>query len=310
MAVGLSSLTVVLEEGQREHWLESPMIAWLAIASVVGFAVLFLAQFVSRRPVIKLRLFMNGSYASVIVISVAVGMVLYGILYILPQFLSGIDNYNAEQSGRILFISGIPAIMMMPVLPLILRKANMRLVVILGMICFSGSCLLDINLTAQSSGADFIMSQLLRGFGQMLAMIPLNQASVSAVAVEDAADAAGIFNMSRNLGGSIGLALLGVFIDRRAATHYATIAASVTANSPLAQSRIAGEAYALSNGGDLAAGQAGALAHLAGVVQQQAMVMTYSDCLLVLGVLLFFMLPLVALLRMPSGMMPLSQESH
>lgn len=308
MAVGLSSLMVVLEEGQREHWFESAMIVWLTVATVAGFAVLVLAQFVSRRPVIKLRLFMNGSYASVILISVAVGMVLYGILYILPQFLSGIDNYNAEQSGRILFISGVPAILMMPVLPMILRKANMRLIVILGMLCFSGSCLLDIHLTADSSGVDFIPSQLLRGFGQMLAMIPLNQASVAAVSIEDAPDAAGIFNMSRNLGGSLGLALLGLFIDRRSAAHYANISASVTANSPLAQSRIAGEAYAL--GGDPAAGHVTAMAHLAGVAQQQAMVMTFSDALLLLGILLFFMLPLVWLLKMPTGIVSLAQESH
>lgn len=309
MAMGLSSLTVVLEEGQRERWFESHIIDALSLTALVGFTLLLIAQFVSKRPAIKLRLFLNRSYASVIVLSVAVGMVMYGILYILPQFLSGIDNYNAEQSGRILFVSGVPAILMMPILPMILGKANMKLVVILGLLCYSASCLVDINLTAQTSGHDFIASQLLRGFGQMLSMIPLNQASVTAVSVEEAPDAAGLFNMSRNLGGSLGLAVLGSFIDRRAASHTAQLAASISANSQLVQERIGAQAAVLGNG-DLAVGHVRAMAQLAGLVRREAMVMTYSDSLFVLGVLLIFMLPLVALLKMPKQATPFGEGGH
>jgi len=300
MTMGLSSLTVVLEEGQRDRWFESSLICWLAVACVAGFVMLAVAQGVSRQPVIKLRLMLNRSYAAVIAIVLVVGMTVYSILYVIPQFLSGVSGYNAEQSGRVLFLSGIPAFILMPVLPRLLRL-DLRVMVLVGLLCFAASCFLDTNLTAESSGGAFVFTQLLRGAGQILAFMPLNQASVGAVSREDAADAAGLYNMARNLGGSLGLALLGVFIDRQSAAHAQSIGASVTANSPLAQAQMAGQAASIAaqSGGDLASGHLQAMAQLNATVQLQAVVMTYSDCFVVLGVALLAMIPLVFLLRPP-----------
>ena len=300
MTVGLSCLTIVLEEGQRERWFDSRLIVGLTIAAVAGLATLAVTQFTAKRPVIKLRLMLNRSYASVIVIVTVIGMVLYGILYVLPQFLSGIAGYNAEQSGRVLFLSGIPAFLLMPVLPLLLGKVDIRLMVLCGLLCFAVSCFIDTDLTAQSSGTNFVVSQLLRGFGQILSFMPLNQASVGAVSREDAGDAAGLYNMARNLGGSLGLSLLGVFIDRRVEGHADAIRETVTANSPLVQERIAGQAASFaSSGGDLAYGRMQALKSLATTIHQQAIVITYSECFWILGVALLCMLPLVLLLRPP-----------
>jgi DHA2 family multidrug resistance protein len=300
MTVGLSCLTIVLEEGQRERWFDSNLIVALTIAAFVGLATLGVAQFTAQRPVIKLRLMLNRSYASVIVIITVIGMVLYGILYVLPQFLSGIAGYNAEQSGRVLFLSGIPAFLMMPVLPFLLGKVNIRWMVLCGLICFATSCFLDTDLTAQSSGTNFVVSQFLRGFGQIMSFMPLNQASVGSVSREDAGDAAGLYNMARNLGGSIGLALLGIFIDRRVEAHADAIRETVTSNSPLVQERIAAQAASFAGpGGDLAYGRLQALRSLGSTIHQQAMVITYSECFWVLGVALLIMMPLILLLRPP-----------
>ncbi len=299
MTTGLSCLTVVLEEGQRERWFESSLINWLSFASALGFVALFTAQLTASRPVIKLRLMLNRSYASVIAIVVMVGVVLYGILYVLPQFLSLIAGYNAEQSGQILFLSGVPAFLVMPVLPLLLRS-NLRILVLSGLCLLAGSCLLDAHLSADSSGPDFVWSQLLRGAGQILAFLPLNQASVGSVAREDAADAAGLYNMARNLGGSLGLALLGVFIDRQAVTHAQAIGASVTANSVLAQNLVAARAAGFAaRSGDLVTGHMQALATLSATVQRQALVITFSQAFWLLGVALLTMIPLVFTLKMP-----------
>jgi MFS transporter, DHA2 family, multidrug resistance protein len=300
LTVGLSSLTVVLEEGQREQWFQSNLIIYLSISAIVGLAVVGIAQFTSSHPVIKLRLLRNRSYASVVLIIISIGMVLYDILYVLPQFLSGIAGYNAEQSGWVLALSGLPAFLMMPILPKILANSNIRLIVTAGLLCFATSCFIDIHLTAQSGGGDFVLSQLLRGVGQMLSFMPLNQASVGAVSREDTADAAGLFNMARNLGGSIGLALLGVFIDRRVEHHADAIRASVNANSQLLQERLASQAGAfVANGGDAATGQQQAIGQLALQIHSQAMVMTFSDCFWILGVGLLVLLPLVLLLKAP-----------
>jgi len=300
LSVGLSSLTVVLEEGQRDQWFQSDLIVMLSVTAILGLAAMGVAQFTSRRPVIKLALLRSKTYASVIIIVMSVGVVLYGILYVLPQFLSIVAGYNAEQSGWILALSGIPAFLMMPLLPRIMGYANPRIVVTGGIVCFAVSCFIDIHLTALSSGVNFVASQLLRGMGQMLAMMPLNQLSVGSVSRQDTADAAGLFNMARNLGGSIGLAILGVFIDRRVERHADSIRESVNANSLLLQDRLAAQAGVLSQGaGDMAQGQQQAVAQLAAQIHQQAMVITYSECFWVLGVSLILMLPLILLLRRP-----------
>jgi DHA2 family multidrug resistance protein len=301
MAVGLSSLTVVLEEGQRARWFESPMIIDLTIATVVGLSVMMIAQFTSRRPVIKLSLLLNRSYASVIILVVAVGMVFFSIVYVLPQFLVVVAGYNPEQSGQVLFISGVPAFMLLPMLPFVLGRLNIRLVVFCGIAALIISCFLDIHLSPQSSGDDFVTSQLLRGFGQVLCFMPLNQASVGAVSRADTADASGLYNMARNLGGSIGLALIGVFVDLRVESHADAIRQSLDANSLRLQDRLAEQAAAFAQaGGDLAQGRLRAVANLANVVHRQALVMTYSECFWVLGAGLILLSPLTLLLKAPA----------
>ena len=301
LSTGLSSLTVVLEEGQRENWFDSSMISWLTLLTVVGLATLGVSQFTAKRPVVRLRLLGNSSYASVIFIVFTVGAGLYCVSYLLPQFLAGIAGYNAEQSGGIMLLAGLPAFVMMPILPRMLTKVDARLMVIAGLLAFCMSCMLDISLTAQSVGHDFYASQILRGVGQMLAMMPLNQASMSAVSREEAGDAAGLYNMARNLGGSVGLALLGIYIDRRNAFHDAVIRDSLTANSLVGQEHLAAtSAGMLAQHGDPAFAHLQALGQLAGEMQLQASVITFSETFYVLGIALLLCIPLALFLRKPT----------
>jgi DHA2 family multidrug resistance protein len=308
LAVGLSSLTVVLENGQRENWFDSSMIVWLSVLAVLGIGTLIAGQFLVEKPAVRLKLLANKSYASVIMIVFVIGAGLYGISFLLPQFLSGVAGYNAEQSGGIMLVSGLPAFLMMPILPRMLGRLDARTMVIAGLLCFGISCMLDISLTAQSVGHDFYASQFLRGVGQMLAMMPLNQASMSAVSREEAGDAAGLYNMARNLGGSVGLALIGVYIDRRNAFHDDHIRESVTANSTIGQEHVASVAAGfMSEHGDKAFAHAQALRQMAGEIHLQATVMTFSETFYVLGMALLVCIPLVFFLRkttQPPGMRP------
>lgn len=301
LAVGLSSLTVVLENGQRENWFDSRMIVWLSVLAVLGIGTLIAGQFFVAKPAVRLKLLANKSYASVILIVFTIGAGLYGISFLLPQFLSGISGYNAEQSGGIMLVSGLPAFLMMPILPKMLGKFDARLMVIAGLLCFAVSCMLDISLTAESVGHDFYASQFIRGIGQMLAMMPLNQASMSAVSREEAGDAAGLYNMARNLGGSVGLALLGVYIDRRNAFHDDHIRESVTANSAIGQDHIAATtAGFIAEHGDKAMAHQQALAQMAGEIQRQAAVITFSETFYVLGIALLLCIPLALFLKKPT----------
>jgi DHA2 family multidrug resistance protein len=189
----------------------------------------------------------------------------------------------------------------MPVLPRLMGRVDTRLMVIAGLCCFAASCMLDISLTAQSVGHDFTWSQLLRGVGQVLAMMPLNQASMAAVPREEAGDAAGLYNMARNLGGSVGLALLGTFIDRRNTFHEDVIRESVTANSLIGQEHLTASAASFfAQGGDMAYAKLQAIGQLSATMQLQALVMTYSETFYVLGVALLLCIPLAFFLKKPA----------
>ena len=309
LSVALSSLTVVLEEGQRERWFDSTFIITLSVATVIGFIVMGIAQFTAKRPIVRLSLLRNPRYASVIIIVFAVGAGIYGVSYLLPQFLSLVSGYNAEQSGAVMLLSGIPAFLMMPLLPKLLGKADIRILVIAGLLLFVASCLLDIGLTAHSVGHDFYDSQLLRGLAQILCMMPLNQASMAAVSREESGDAAGLYNMARNLGGSVGLALLGTVIDRRNVFHTDSMRESLTANSVLGQDYLAAStANWFAQTGDIVEAKARALAQIAGQIQQQAMVMTFNDAFFGLAIVLMACVPLALILKSPRG--PMGSGGH
>lgn len=312
LAVGLSTLTVVLEEGQRERWFESSLILWLSLTSAAGLVLVALSQRWSAKPILRLSLMRNKSYASVIFIVFVVGAGLYGVSYLVPQFLALISGYNAQQSGTVMLLSGLPAFLMMPILPRLITRLDFRIMVIAGLLFFAVSCLLDINLTAQSVGHDFTLSQLLRGVGQMLCMMPLNQASMAAVSREESGDAAGLYNMARNLGGSVGLAVLGTFIDRRNALHLDRLNETLNANSPIVQARVAaGTASHLAQVGDAAYAQLQALKEIALQIQQQASVMTFSETFYALAVALLLCVPLALLLKTPRpGQAPAVSEAH
>lgn len=290
LVLGLGGLTVVLEEGHREEWFDSPLIRWLTAVSVIGFASLLYGQFHARKPVLKLKLLLNRQFGSVVVMTLALGMVMYGSTYVIPQFLAVISDYNALQTGLVIFWMGVPAFVLMPVLPFMIRKVDIRIAVASGMALMAVSCFVSINLTAESGGAVFTESQLIRGVGMILLMMFLNQATVASVAKADAGDASGIFNAARNLGGSFALAGLASFQDQRIWHHSRRIEETLNANSVALQSYLDGLARRFG-------GMERAMAMLGRTIQREAFVMTYNDIFVAMGVLTVATIPLALFLR-------------
>jgi DHA2 family multidrug resistance protein len=281
LALGLGGLTIVLEEGQRERWFESQFIWTLTLVSILGFLLLIAGQVFSRRPVIQLKILFERSFGSVFLMSLMVGAALYGILYIIPQFLTLVAGYNAEQSGDVTMISGIPTIIMLAFFPILVRLIDLRLAIAFGLLLYGISCFLDVGLTSASAGPQFFSSQVLRGFAQFFSMLFLNQAATTSVAHDLAEDASGLFNAARNLGGSIGLAAVGALQEQRTDFHAARIAESITSNSVIGQTAEAVQGV-------------GALNQQ---IQGQATVMAFADLYWVFGFALILMIPLVLLLK-------------
>ncbi|MFN3727777.1 MAG: DHA2 family efflux MFS transporter permease subunit [Allosphingosinicella sp.] len=296
MILGLGGLTVVLEEGHREEWFESSLIIQLTIMTAIGFIMLAIGQARAAKPVLKLGLVLNRQFGSVVVMALALGMVMYGSTFVIPQFLALIADYNALQTGLVIFLMGVPAFILMPVVPFMIRVVDIRIAVGAGLAIMAVSCFVSTSLTAESAGEAFTSGQLLRGVGMILTMLFLNQATIASVSKEDAGDASGIFNAARNLGGSFALAALASFQDQRMWLHSRRMEESLWANDPRLQEHLAGMSNAL---GSMEA----AYQSLAGTIQQQAFVMTYNDIFWAMALATLATLPLVFFLRpLPKGL--------
>jgi MFS transporter, DHA2 family, multidrug resistance protein len=299
MVLGLGGLTVVLEEGHREEWFQSAYIIKLSLVTMLGLGLIAAGQVYAKRPVIKLALLRKREFAAVFILGLALGGVMFGSAYVIPQFLAGVANYNAMQAGQIVFISGIPAMMMMPFFPILVSRVDLRIIVGAGMILLAVSCYLDVTLTAESRGDDFVVTQLLRGLGTVFCMMFLNQAAISSVPVEDAGDASGLFNAARNLGGSVGLAILATLQDGRTEFHRWTLHSSLGANDANLQDWANQQAAPFGGGDD---GFMVAMRSLDGMVFRDALVMAFNDDFMALTVAIMFVTPLVLLLRpLPKG---------
>lgn len=299
MVLGLGGITVVLEEGHREQWFESALIWKLSAVTLLGFVMIGLGQIYARRPVVKLALLRNRAFAAVFGLSLVLGAVMFGTAYVIPQFLAAIADYNAMQAGKIVFLSGIPAMLMMPLFPILVARVDLRVIVGTGVLLLGVSCYLDVTLTAQSRGDDFVVTQLLRGLGTVFCMLFLNQAAISSVPMEDAGDGAGLFNAGRNLGGSIGLAMLATLQDERWEFHRWTLHSALGANDLRVQDWVSQQAMTYGGGPD---GLSAALRSLDGMVMRDALVMAFNDDFMALTIGILLVAPLVLLLRpLPKG---------
>ena len=290
LALGLGGLTVVLEEGQREQWFSSPTICWLAATSAIGFVFVGIGQATATKPVIRLRLLLDRQFGAVVIMVTMVGMVSYGTSYVIPQFLAGTAGYNALQSGEVVLLSGVPMILMMPFTPWLVENIDIRIAVAFGMGLLALSSWMEVDLTVQSTGAEFAATQVMRGIGTIFSAMYMNRAAIRSVSREMASDASGLYNTARNLGGSLALASIGVIQDHRMWLHSRRIEETLTANSGMVQT------YMQQQGQTLGSSDA-AYQSLGNAIQAQAIVMTYADLFWLLAVGIVCVSPLVLLLR-------------
>lgn len=294
MAIALGTLTTLLEEGHREHWFDSPLIWKLAAGAVIGIILVAVGQCGARRPVLRLSLLKNRTIGSAIALMTVVGILLYSSLFITPQFLAMIAGYNAYQAGQVAFVSGIIAIPSAFLYPLLARQLGGRAILALAVISVSLAAFVAGQQTVQSTGIDFVASQLLFGAGTTLCAIPLQQVVISTAAVADTPEANSLMAVARNLGGSIGLAAIASFQDQRMEFHHWQINASLTANDVEIQRQLAAAAGQMGGGSE---GLETVYRALDSEILRQAMVMTCNDMFLVLAAISLFIVPLVLLLR-------------
>jgi MFS transporter, DHA2 family, multidrug resistance protein len=299
MAVGLSALQTVLEEGNKDDWFASPFILRLAIVAVVSLSLFVWIELTVEKPLIRLRLLKGRNYGFGVAALTLVGFALFGSVYILPAYLGQAQGYNAEQIGGVLAWTGLPQLVLIPLIPKMMQRFDVRYIAFTGLMIFAYSCFMNTAMSPDYAGDQLWIPNIVRAIGQAMVLTPLTSVTTSEIAPQDAAAASGISNMLRNLGGAIGTAVLATVITKREQFHSNIIGQSVTLGREEVRSRIAQTTdYFMAHGvPDPAAAHQQAIIALGKAVKHQALVMGFSDTFAVIGAVLVIAALAVALTR-------------
>lgn len=300
LAVGLGAFQAFLEEGYSEDWFESGWITFAAVVAALGLVLFVWRVLDAKHPVVDLRVLRYRSLAAGSVLSVVLGMVLYGALFAVPIFAASVLRYTAQDTGLLLMPSALCSALMMPVAAGLTRKVDPRVLLVAGGLVLASGVLWLGQLSPATGSGDLFWPLNIRAFGTVLMFMPLSMASLGPIPKKDVAAATAFFNLTRQLGGSVGVALLTTILGQRTAFHRAMLMEHVNAANPLVSPRLDAMAGAFAaRGTDLVAAKSRALLLMDGSVRLQSSVLAFNDTFLVTAALIVVTLPLVLLLGKP-----------
>jgi MFS transporter, DHA2 family, multidrug resistance protein len=300
LAVGIGALQIVLDKGQEEDWFSSNMILILAIVSAVTLAALIWHLLVTDDPIVDLRVFKERSYAVGVFLMTVVGFVLYGSMVLLPVMLQTLLGYPPLQAGIAMAPRGIGSFFMMPITGLMTGTFDPRKLLTAGLLVGGTTLIWLSQLNLQAGYWDIFWPQLLQGVGMSLLFVPLTTISMDAISREKMGNATSLFNLMRNIGGSIGIAVTGTLLARHSQVTVNTLGANVTAYDPASQTMLFQlRAAFIAAGSDAATATTRAYAALFGMLQRQATMVSFVGIFQLLGVMYIALVPLVLLMKRP-----------
>jgi MFS transporter, DHA2 family, multidrug resistance protein len=287
MALGLGSLIAFLEEGQNDDWFTSVFIQRCFALAVVFIPLFIICELISKTPVVNLRLLRIRNLGLASGVNFLLGASLYGSVFLLPEYLEQVQNYSASQTGEAMILIGLPQLLIFPFVPRLMRRFDLRLIVFVGALVFGGSCFLNAYMNPDFGGPQFQIANVIRAIGQPFTIVPLSALATAGLQREQQADGSALFNIMRNLGGSVGTALLSTMITQREQFHDFRIGERVTPYSPYVQQFLSNQsAQNLQHSGDPVGAMRQAYRMLQEAIQTNSFVMAYSECFLALGVIL------------------------
>jgi DHA2 family multidrug resistance protein len=301
LVIGVGALQVALDRGERLDWFDSTAITALVAVAVLALGAFTLWELRARHPIVDLRVLANRTFAVGTLLITVVGFGLYSSFVLLTFYAEHLLRYDAWTAGWMLAPGGVGSLISLAVGGRLADRIDPRWLVSIGAAIIAYSLYL---MALLSLGADFwavTWPRFVQGLGMGLVFVPLTTMSLAAVAPARLATASGIFNVVRNVGGSIGIAVTTTWLSRQTRAHHVALAGHVTAWSPAAAERLARlEAIYGAGGVDAGTARLQALRHLADEVQRQAAMKAFLDDFLRLAVLFVVMVPLVWLMRRPA----------
>ncbi|MBD0337467.1 MAG: DHA2 family efflux MFS transporter permease subunit [Cyanobacteria bacterium Co-bin13] len=297
LAISLGSLQTFLEEGESDGWFESQFIVLLAVAASLGLLLFIWRELSARQPAVDLRVLRHRSLAVGSVYSAVVGMGLYGTIFVIPIFAQTVLHFTAQQTGLLIMPGALASAVMMVLMGKLSTQVDPRLLIATGSV-FIALVMFDLAHINPGTGSEALFWPLLwRGVSVVMMFLPLSLATLGSLPKADIPAGSGFYNLTRQLGGSIGIALLATVLDRRHTFHRAVLSEHITIYDPQTQERLNALTGAMqSQGFDAATAHQQALSLLSQTLDGQAMMLAFEDLFWVVGLIFLVTLPLVLLL--------------
>src|SRR5882757_1741603 len=302
MAIGLSALQTVLEEGNKDDWFGSPFIVKLSVIAGLALTAFIAIELTKKKPLLNLRLLARRNFGFGVLANFLLGIALYGSVFILPVYLSRIQGYNAEQIGMVLAWTGLPQLLLIPLVPRLMQRFDPRIIIGIGFALFAASNFMNIYMTNDYATDQLFWPNIVRALGQALVLAPLSAVATSGIEAENAGSASGLFNMMRNLGGAVGIATLQTILTKREQYHSNVLMQSVSMLEQATRNRVDQLTQYFINHGiaDHAEATHRAVIAIGNIVQKQAFILAFSDTFYLLGAALIVALIAALMLKKPN----------
>jgi len=298
MALFLGCLQYALEEGPRWDWLADGSIRAAVVVSSIAAAFFFWRVLTYHQPIVDLRAFTNRNFTLGSFYTFVVGTGMYSTTYLIPLFLAQVRGFSSLQIGETVVVAGLAQMAMSPFAAPLARKMDLRLMLSIGIGLFAVSMYLTAGLTNQAGFVELLVPQVVRGVALMMCYIPANMIALSSVPQYKLKNAAGLYNLTRDLGGAIALATIGTVMNARLHFHWNRLIEDINPARPEVQHFLD---MRTNHFDGLVPGDAGraALKLLANLVQREALVMTYNDVIMLIGGVFVAALVMMPLVRRP-----------
>ena len=297
LALGLGSLQTFLEEGYSESWFDSTFVCVCAVVSVVSLITFVTRQLATKNPVVDLRVLRHRSLWAGCIVSAVLGMGLYGAMFAVPIFAQSVLRYTSQETGLLMLPGALASAAAMPLMAVLTRRFDARALVAAGASGVILSLLMLSNLNPGTDADTLFWPLLVRGFGSVAMFLPMSMATFGSVPIKDVSKATGLYNLTRQLGGSIGIAALTTMLDSRQAFHRAVLVEKLGASDAATLERVHTlTAGFLAKGFDTESARRQALSLLDGAVNLQAAVMSFADSFWLVAMVFVLTMPLLFLL--------------
>jgi DHA2 family multidrug resistance protein len=297
MAVGLAALQLVLDLGQREDWFHSPRIVWSVVLAVAGLVAFVIWELMTDAPIVNLRVFKNRNFAVGTMLISTVGIVLYGSIALLPLFLQTLLGYPAVESGMAVSPRGFGALVSMLIVGRLIGKVDSRFLIMFGFTVLAYSTYMLAGLNLDIATRNVVWPNIISGFAMGFIFVPLTTTTMGTLTNEQMGNASGLYNLMRNTGGSIGIALVTTLLARGAQAHQAAMVSHLTPYDPAFQQRLRQMMGALGGLGDPVTAAQKAYGAIYGTLVRQAMLLSYTDNFRLLALLCLVCVPAALLFK-------------